>query len=261
MTHYSLVLYLHSYLRWVVVVLALVVLGVHARAWLASRRAAPGGERLYVALIGAVDLQFSLGLILYFLLSPISAAFFHDPGHAVHEHTLRFFGLEHAVTMTAAVAVLHVGRARSKRAPTDRVLERRITTTVFASFALIASAIPWPGLRHGRPLFRVPAAEPSSLPGARIVCPPLFAERCIACHGPRGAGDGIAAVALEPKPRNFRAASWGRDRTDADLAAVIGGGGAARGLSAAMPAQPDLSPEQTDSLVRCVRSLHAAGAE
>src|SRR5205814_6198694 len=133
---------LHSYLRWIVLALALVVLVVHARAWFNSRRAGPAGERLYVALIGAVDLQFSFGVILYAILSPISAAFFRDPAHAVHEHTLRFFGLEHAVTMTAAVAVLHMGSARSKKAPSVRVLERRITTTVFASLALIASAIP-----------------------------------------------------------------------------------------------------------------------
>jgi len=30
-----------------------------------------------------------------------------------------------------------------------------------------------------------------------------FNINCIACHGPRGAGDGAAAVALTPKPRNF----------------------------------------------------------
>src|SRR5262249_23645699 len=106
-----------------------------------------------------------------------------------------------------------------------------------------------------------PSAEPPAVPAARITCPPLFTERCVACHGARGAGDGVAAAALEPKPRNFRAASWGRNRTDADLAAVIRGGGAARGMSAGMPAQPDLSPEQVDSLVQCVRSLHAAGGD
>ena len=30
-----------------------------------------------------------------------------------------------------------------------------------------------------------------------------FERNCSACHGDRGAGDGIAAGALQPKPRNF----------------------------------------------------------
>jgi mono/diheme cytochrome c family protein len=30
-----------------------------------------------------------------------------------------------------------------------------------------------------------------------------FERNCSACHGDKGAGDGIAAAALTPKPRNF----------------------------------------------------------
>lgn len=30
-----------------------------------------------------------------------------------------------------------------------------------------------------------------------------FERNCSACHGEKGAGDGIAAAALSPKPRNF----------------------------------------------------------
>ncbi|MBS1149150.1 MAG: cytochrome c, class, partial [Myxococcaceae bacterium] len=30
-----------------------------------------------------------------------------------------------------------------------------------------------------------------------------FDINCAPCHGPKGAGDGPAAVALNPKPRNF----------------------------------------------------------
>ncbi len=31
----------------------------------------------------------------------------------------------------------------------------------------------------------------------------VFNINCVACHGPKGAGDGAAAVALNPKPRNY----------------------------------------------------------
>jgi len=31
----------------------------------------------------------------------------------------------------------------------------------------------------------------------------LFAKSCVSCHGPKGEGDGVAAKALNPKPRNL----------------------------------------------------------
>lgn len=36
----------------------------------------------------------------------------------------------------------------------------------------------------------------------------LFAVQCVACHGANGLGDGAAAAALNPKPRNFHSGYW-----------------------------------------------------
>lgn len=52
-----------------------------------------------------------------------------------------------------------------------------------------------------------PAAEtasqqPSAAPAGRGAA--LFAQHCAACHGENGNGQGLAAVFLYPKPRNFR---------------------------------------------------------
>jgi mono/diheme cytochrome c family protein len=44
--------------------------------------------------------------------------------------------------------------------------------------------------------------------GARV-----YAERCSGCHGDHGNGDGPAAAALVPKPRNFVDAAFWHDRT------------------------------------------------
>jgi mono/diheme cytochrome c family protein len=52
--------------------------------------------------------------------------------------------------------------------------------------------------------------------GARI-----YADRCGGCHGDEGRGDGPAAAAVEPKPRNFRSADFWHDKTDAGLRAVV----------------------------------------
>jgi mono/diheme cytochrome c family protein len=54
------------------------------------------------------------------------------------------------------------------------------------------------------------AAAPAGAAGAPQKTPELlergrasFERNCSACHGDKGAGDGIAAAALNPRPRNF----------------------------------------------------------
>lgn len=84
----------------------------------------------------------------------------------------------------------------------------------------------------------------------------LFAARCTACHGTSGKGDGAAAAALNPKPRDYTNKDWQASVTDEQLKKVIVGGGASVGKSAAMPPNPDLDGKpELDGLVAIVRSF------
>jgi len=77
-----------------------------------------------------------------------------------------------------------------------------------------------------------------------------YAGKCAACHGTAGAGDGPAAVALDPKPTNFTTAEFQNSRTDEQIAAAIGDG------KGTMPAFKDqLSTEQVTQLVAYIRSF------
>ncbi len=49
----------------------------------------------------------------------------------------------------------------------------------------------------------------------------ISAARCSGCHGDDGRGDGPAAMALVPRPRNFRDAAFWRDRKPEDLKRVV----------------------------------------
>ncbi|MCA8943626.1 MAG: hypothetical protein KDB80_13765 [Planctomycetes bacterium] len=82
-----------------------------------------------------------------------------------------------------------------------------------------------------------------------------FQALCVTCHGRSGQGDGPAAAALNPKPRDWTDAKWQAERTDAKLAEVILGGGAAVGLSPLMPASPQFRnrPGVVTALVQIVR--------
>ena len=65
----------------------------------------------------------------------------------------------------------------------------------------------------GFALALVGVAAAADVDGAR-----LYAERCSGCHGEQGAGDGPAAAALVPRPKNFRD---GGDRSFEQLRAVV----------------------------------------
>ncbi|MFO0742488.1 MAG: c-type cytochrome [Labilithrix sp.] len=85
----------------------------------------------------------------------------------------------------------------------------------------------------------------------------VYQERCSACHGARGRGDGPGAAALTPKPRNYTDASWQASVTDEQIKKTILLGGAAVGKSPIMPASPDLDskPEVVEGLVKVVRKF------
>ena len=96
----------------------------------------------------------AIGLLLYVWLSPITQAAFADFGGAMRNAGLRFWAVEHVAGMVIAIALVHVGRAKIRKATTDR--RRHSLAAIFYGIALIImlASIPWPGMPAGRPLFR-----------------------------------------------------------------------------------------------------------
>jgi hypothetical protein len=84
----------------------------------------------------------------------------------------------------------------------------------------------------------------------------VFAQRCANSHGADGRGDGPAAPALNPRPRDYTDRAWQASVADDQIAAVIVDGGASAGKSTLMPPNPDLAskPDVVEGLVRIVRS-------
>lgn len=96
------------------------------------------------------------------------------------------------------------------------------------------------------------AADPRITPAVRD----MFKTRCGPCHGESGHGDGPAAAALTPKPRNYTDGAWQKSVKDEDIKKTVLYGGAAVGKSAAMPANPDLDGKpELDGLVALVRGF------
>jgi mono/diheme cytochrome c family protein len=71
-----------------------------------------------------------------------------------------------------------------------------------------------------------------------------FQNTCASCHGPEGKGDGVAAAALDPKPRNLTDAAFMSTQSDDRIYKVINEGGASVGLSPMMAAWGGVLSEQ-----------------
>lgn len=71
-----------------------------------------------------------------------------------------------------------------------------------------------------------------------------FENVCAACHGAGGKGDGVAAAALDPKPRDLSDATYVSTLSNEHLYKVISEGGASVGLSPLMAAWGGVLSEQ-----------------
>jgi hypothetical protein len=143
---YSFVLLLHSWLRWLAI-----AAGVAATATISS----PRGAKTGLLFIIAMDLQMVLGLLLYGWLSPNTTTMFSDFGAAMRDPVARFWAVEHITMMVVAVALAHVGRVLARKAPTPAAARTRLLICFGLSTVLMIVGTPWPGMRAGRPLFRV----------------------------------------------------------------------------------------------------------
>jgi hypothetical protein len=149
---YTFVLLLHSWIRW-----AAVITGILATAAAFMGRSSEGSakaDRWGRFFIIALDVQFVLGLLLYFFLSPNTAAILEDFGAAMRDSNARFWAVEHGVLMLFAIVMAHAGRVMSRKARDARAKQTRLA--IFFTLATLAmlAAIPWPGMANGRPLFR-----------------------------------------------------------------------------------------------------------
>jgi len=103
---------------------------------------------------------------------------------------------------------------------------------------------------------RMPPADPNQPSEAKI----LFANVCAQCHGLEGRGDGPAAESLNPKPRNYTDPEWQKTVTDAEIKAIIVGGGQSVGKSGMMPPNPNLKgrDDVLSELVAIIRGFGKA---
>lgn len=152
---YSILVFTHSTLRWLVIAAILNLLIRSYYGWLRNKAYTQTDNKSRLIAILILHTQALLGLSLY-IISPIVRHFLTHFKEAVHEKEFRFFGMEHSMMMLTAVICITIGLARSKRKLTDR--EKFKTAALWLTFSLliILTSIPWNigDFTANRPLFR-----------------------------------------------------------------------------------------------------------
>jgi len=139
---------LHNLMRWIVLGIGVWAVVRAYMGWARKSAWTPADRRAGLFLTIAFDLQLLFGLLLYFVFSPLTRAALADFAGAMGSADLRFFALDHALAMLAAVILAHVGSALSRRATDDAARHKRAAIFYTLSLAAVLLAVPW-----SRPLF------------------------------------------------------------------------------------------------------------
>lgn len=151
---YSSALWLHSWLRWAVLLAALVAWFRAISGKTARRPWRPQDELWGLLLTISVDLQFLVGLVLYIFLSPITRIGLRNFAAAMQINVARFFTVEHVLGMIAGIALVHIARVKIRKAA-DADRKHRLAMILYGiALVLFIISIPWPGMPVSRPLFR-----------------------------------------------------------------------------------------------------------
>ncbi len=151
---YTALLTVHSYLRWVVLLIGLLVLA-RAIAGVAQRRPWTPTDDSAARWFGmGLDIQLLIGLVIYIFLSPFTMPAWRDIGAAMRDAAVRFVVIEHQVGMIVAIALAHIGQARIRK-QREAARRHRLALIFFGlAMLIILASIPWPGRPGGRALFR-----------------------------------------------------------------------------------------------------------
>lgn len=129
--------FLHSLLRYLLLVALVWAFFVNLRGWLMERPILTGERMMTIVAMVLCHVQLVVGALLYVFNWKAMA-------EADANAMMRFFKYEHAVTMLIAIALVTMGRSLSKRAMDERTKQKRVAIFYGIGLVLILWAIPWP---------------------------------------------------------------------------------------------------------------------
>ena len=150
---YTDLLDLHSVLRWVILVLALVAIFKSYSGMTAGKVFSAGDRKVGLFLMIAAHTTLVVGFYLW-LAGPYGLANIRNLGfgEVMRDRVYRFYAVEHLVGMLIAIVLITLGRGAAKKSISDRAKHKRTFWYILVALVIMLATIPWP--------FRVGIARP-----------------------------------------------------------------------------------------------------
>jgi hypothetical protein len=146
---YELLLSVHNLLRWLFLAAALYAIYKAFRGVSGGTPYSKDDKTAGAILLAAAHTQLLIGLTLWFISPNVQQALA-DVGMAMKDKGMRLQLLEHPLMMILAVALIQIGRIKSKKAYADSDKHKRSLIYFGIGLVLVLSRIPW----GSSPMFR-----------------------------------------------------------------------------------------------------------
>lgn len=133
-------LYLHSILRYFILLFALIVVAQSLMGMIGKKKFKPINKQSALVLLIFCDLQLVLGLVLYYLRGMVNLF---SSGDVMKDPVKRFWAVEHGFGMIVAIVLVHMGYSVTKKLMDDDRKFKRLFWFVFIALIIIMATIPW----------------------------------------------------------------------------------------------------------------------
>lgn len=146
-------LYLHSFLRWIILLLALIAIYKSYVGMTAGKPFTAGDKKTGLFLMIAAHTTLLIGLVQW-IVGPWGLKNIENMGFGavMKDPVARFYAVEHLTGMLIAIVLITIGRGVSKKDIPDVVKHKKTFWFFLVALIIILVSIPWP--------FRVGIARP-----------------------------------------------------------------------------------------------------
>jgi hypothetical protein len=137
-------LHVHSLLRWAIVLAGIwaVILAIKGVTSKSPFTATDKKAGMFFMIF--FDIQLVVGLLVYFFFSPIAKMGMENMGAAMKDPVVRFFTVEHEVMAIIALALVHIGYSKVKKAATDAQKHKYALIFYGIVLLILVKLVPWP---------------------------------------------------------------------------------------------------------------------
>lgn len=151
---YNFTLILHSWNRWIILIAGLLAVILAILALVKKQEYSKTNKVTSLVFISSLHFQLVIGILLYFVLSPITLEALSNFGAAMKNSDVRYWAVEHSFVNIIAIIIAQVGSILVRRKSSSSAKHKATLIWFGISFILILAMIPMGMMGVERPWFR-----------------------------------------------------------------------------------------------------------